>query len=151
MFMINSLSFKSSFGWITIVEVNKKLFSVKFGEKKNLGKSKYLIKIKKQILDYSYKKIKKFNISLYVEGSFLQKKIWNELQKISYGKTKTYGEIAKKLNTSPRYVGKVCSQNNHLLIIPCHRVVRSDGSFGGFSGLGGIRLKKKLIEMENNE
>ena len=149
--MINSLSFNSSFGWITIVEVNKKLLSVKFGKKKNLGKSKYLIKIKKQILDYFCGKIIKFNILICIEGSFLQKRIWSELQKISYGRTKTYGEIAKKLKTSPRYVGKVCGQNNHLLIIPCHRVVRSDGTLGGFSGLGGICLKKKLIEMESNE
>ena len=81
----------------------------------------------------------------------MQKNIWCELQKISYGKTRTYGEIAKKLNTSPRYVGNVCGQNNHLLIIPCHRVVRSDGTLGGFSGLGGIPLKDKLIKMENNE
>ena len=40
------------------------------------------------------------------------------------------------------------SENNHLLIIPCHRVVRSDGSLGGFSGLGGVKLKKKLLELE---
>ena len=81
----------------------------------------------------------------------MQKKIWNELQKIPYAKTKTYGEIAKKLNTSPRYVGNVCGQNKHLLIIPCHRVIRSDGKLGGFSGLGGINLKRKLLKIENNE
>ena len=65
-----------------------------------------------------------------------------------YGNTKTYGEIAKVLRTSPRYVGNVCGQNNHLLIIPCHRVVRSDGTLGGFSGLGGIKLKQKLLKLE---
>ena len=57
-------------------------------------------------------------------------------------------DIAKVLKTSPRYVGNVCGQNKHLLIIPCHRVVRSDGSLGGFSGLGGIKLKMKLINLE---
>tara|TARA_Y100000996_G_scaffold339708_1_gene276710 strand:+ start:328 stop:465 length:138 start_codon:yes stop_codon:yes gene_type:complete len=45
----------------------------------------------------------------------------------------------------------VCGQNNHLLIIPCHRVVRTDGSLGGFSGLGGIKLKMKLLDLENYE
>ena len=78
----------------------------------------------------------------------MQKKIWKQLINIKYGSTKTYGEIAKILNTSPRYVGNVCGQNNHLLIIPCHRVVRSDGSLGGFSGLGGVKLKKKLLKLE---
>ena len=67
---------------------------------------------------------------------------------IKYGSTKTYGDIAKILKTSPRYVGNVCGQNNHLLIIPCHRVVRSDGSLGGFLGLGGLKLKKKLLNLE---
>ena len=56
-----------------------------------------------------------------------------------------------KIGTSPRYVGKVCGQNNLLLIIPCHRVIKSDGSLGGFSGLGGIKLKNKLLTLESNE
>lgn len=149
--MIKTLSFKTALGWINASEKNKKLLSVKFGKKINVGKSIFLIKVKKQILEYSSGKLKKFNITISMEGSIMQKNIWRELRKISYGKTKTYGEIAKKLNTSPRYVGNVCGQNNHLLIIPCHRVVRSDGTLGGFSGLGGILLKDKLIKMENNE
>ena len=83
-------------------------------------------------------------------GTPLQIKIWRELLKIEYGKTTSYGEIAKKIKTSPRYVGNVCGQNNLLLVIPCHRVIKSDGSLGGFSGLGGIKLKKKLINLEVN-
>ena len=148
--MIKTLSFKTVFGWITVAEDNQKLLSVKFGKKVNLGKSKYLTKVRKQILDYFSGKLKKFHISIFIKGSILQKKIWGELQKIPYGETKTYGEIAKKLNTSPRYVGNVCGQNNHLLVIPCHRVVRSDGQLGGFSGLGGIKLKQSLINLENS-
>jgi len=149
--MSSILSFKTSLGWITLKESNQKLVSVKFGKKTNKGKSKYLIKVKNQIINFSSRKLKKFSLHINLDGSTLQKKIWKELQKIPYGTTISYGEIAKKLNTSPRYVGNVCAQNNHLLIIPCHRVIRSDGSFGGFSGLGGIDLKKKLIKMEKNE
>ena len=76
-------------------------------------------------------------------------KIWNELIKIPYGKTKSYGEIAKKVKTSPRYVGNVCGQNKHILIVPCHRVIRTDGSLGGFSSRGGLSLKKRLLDMES--
>ena len=76
------------------------------------------------------------------------KKIWKELKKIPYGKTKSYGEIAKIVKTSPRYVGKVCGQNKHLLAIPCHRVIRTDGTMGGFSGTGGLKLKKRLLILE---
>ena len=149
--MLKNLSFKTIFGWITIAENNRKLVKVNFGKKLNSNKSKFLTKVRDQILDYSLGNLILFNIDIYIEGSNLQKKIWNELQKIPYGKTKSYGEIAKKLNTSPRYVGNVCGQNKHLLVIPCHRVIRSDGLLGGFSGLGGIKLKKRLLKMENNE
>ena len=84
-----------------------------------------------------------------MEGSNLQIKIWKELIKIPYGKTKSYGEIAKIVKTSPRYVGNVCGQNKHLLVVPCHRVIRTDGGLGGFSGSGGLSLKKRLLNMEN--
>ena len=80
----------------------------------------------------------------------MEKKVWNELKKIKKGKIKSYGEIAKKLKISPRYVGRVCGKNKHILVIPCHRVIRSDGSIGGFSSSGGINLKKKLLEFEMN-
>jgi len=145
---MNTLSFKTSIGWITLSEDNNFITSIKFGKKKNNGKNQVLTKLKIQILEFTKGKRKKFSVKLHLEGSMLQKKIWKQLTKIGYGTTKTYGEIAKVLHTSPRYVGNVCGQNNHLLVIPCHRVIRSDGSLGGFSGLGGLKLKQKLIKLE---
>ena len=148
--MTKVLSFETKIGWITIKAIDQKLLSVKFGKQKKQNSSPFLNTVKKQILSYISGNLKKFKLNLLIQGSNLQKKIWNELQRIPYGKTKTYGQIAKKLQTSPRYVGNVCGQNNLLLIIPCHRVIRSDGSLGGFSGLGGIKLKKKLLKLESN-
>ena len=78
----------------------------------------------------------------------MQKKIWAEIKKIKCGNTKSYGEIAKKFGISPRYVGRICGQNNLILLIPCHRVVRTDGKLGGFSAKGGILLKQKLLNFE---
>ena len=147
---MNSYSFKTIFGWITIKSLESKLISVKFGKTKNLGNDKNLIHIAKQIKLYSLGKLKNFNLDYSLLGTPLQIKIWNELSKIKYGQTKSYGEIAKNIKTYPRYVGNVCGQNNLLLIIPCHRVIKSDGSLGGFSGLGGIKLKKKLLNLEVN-
>ena len=76
--------------------------------------------------------------------------MWTELKNIKFGQTKTYGEIAKKYKLSPRHVGKICGQNKIILAIPCHRVIKSDGSMGGFSGIGGTVLKKKLLDFEKN-
>ena len=145
---MNTLSFNSSIGWITISEENNLITSIKFGKKKNRGKNQVLTKLKKQILEFIIGKRTQFSIKLNLEGSILQKKIWKQLSKIDYGTTKTYGDIARVLQTSPRYVGNVCGQNNHLLVIPCHRVIRTDGTLGGFSGLGGIKLKQKLLKLE---
>ena len=145
---MNILSFNTLIGWITLSEENDSITSIKFGRKKNLGKNKVLTKLKKQIIEYTLGTRKNFTVKINIEGSPLQKKIWKLLNNINYGTTKTYGNIAKLLNTSPRYVGNVCGQNNHLLVVPCHRVIRSDGSLGGFSGLGGIKLKKKLLQLE---
>ena len=145
---MNTLSFNSSIGWITLSEENNLIASIKFGKKKNKGKNQVLTKLKKQILEFTKGKRTKFSVKLHLKGSILQKKIWKQLSEIGYGTTKTYGEIAKVLHTSPRYVGNVCGQNNHLLVIPCHRVIRTDGTLGGFSGLGGLKLKQKLLKLE---
>ena len=147
--MKNTISFKSKFGWISASEKNNEILSVSFARSKNRGKSILLNKLKKNLDNYFSKKTKKINSNILLEGSNLQIRIWKELIKIPYGKTKSYGEIAKIVKTSPRYVGKVCGQNKHLLVVPCHRVIRTDGSLGGFSGSGGLSLKKRLLDMEN--
>ena len=147
--MKKTISFKSKYGWISASEKNNKILSVSFAKSDNKGKSILLNKLKKNLNNYFTKKTKKINSNILMEGSNLQIKIWNELIKIPYGKTKSYGEIAKMVKTSPRYVGNVCGQNKHILIVPCHRVIRTDGSLGGFSSRGGLSLKKRLLNMEN--
>ena len=147
--MKNTISFKSKFGWISASEKNNKILSVSFAKSNNRGKSISLNKLKKNMNNFFSKKTKKINSNILMEGSDLQIRIWKELIKIPYGKTKSYGEIAKTVKTSPRYVGNVCGQNKHILIVPCHRVIRTDGSLGGFSSRGGLSLKKRLLDMEN--
>ena len=147
--MKNTISFKSKFGWISASEKNNKILSVSFAKSNNRGKSISLNKLKKNLNNYFSKKTKKINSNILLEGSDLQIKIWKELIKIPHGKTKSYGEIARAVKTSPRYVGNVCGQNKHILIIPCHRVIRTDGSLGGFSSRGGLSLKKRLLDKES--
>ena len=146
--MKNSISFSSKFGWISAIEEKGKITEIKFLKTKNVGKSRILKKLKKMINKYFSKQKASFNLPLEINGSLLQKKIWKELKKIPYGKTKCYGEIAQIVKTSPRYVGNVCGQNKHLLVVPCHRVIRTDGTLGGFSSTGGLGLKKRLLNLE---
>ena len=102
-------------------------------------------------MNYFKSKNEYLKIPIKIKGNKIQKRIWGELKKIKKGRTKTYGEIAKKLNISPRYVGRVCGENKHIIVIPCHRVIKSDGTMGGFSAKGGIVLKKKLLEFESRK
>ena len=145
---MNSLSVKTKFGWITAIEENGKIIRVKFDKNNKNSKTKSLIKFKKSLNNY-FKKKKSIVFNYKIRGNKIQKKVWGELKKIPFGKTKSYGDIAKKFNISPRYDGKICAQNKIPLAIPCHRVIRSDGSLGGFSARGGIKLKKKLLNFEN--
>ena len=148
--MENRISFRSKFGWITVIEINDKIISIDFLKSTNKGKSIQLNKLKKNLNNFFLKKIKKINVNIHLEGSSRQKKIWRELIKIPYGKTVSYGMIAKKIKTSPRYVGNVCGQNKYLIAVPCHRVIRSDGKLGGFSAPDGINIKKKLLNLEKS-
>ena len=148
--MKKSITFRTKYGWISAFEEKGKITEIKFfkTKTKNIGTSRILQKLRGKIQSYFSNKITSFNLPLDIRGSLLQKKIWKELKKIPYGKTKSYGEIAKIVKTSPRYVGNVCGQNKHLLLIPCHRVIRGDGTLGGFSGTGGLALKKRLLKLE---
>ena len=148
--MMGQISIKTKVGWISAFENKGKIFRIKFCRLKRQKKSKILQKFKKNILKFFNKKT--FNIATphKIKGNIVQKKVWNELKKIKIGHTKSYGEIAKKYKIPPRYVGKICSQNKLLLIVPCHRVIKTDGSLGGFSSVGGIKLKKKLLDFEKS-
>lgn len=83
-------------------------------------------------------------------GTDFQIKVWKEIKKIPKGKVKTYKELAKaiaKPNAS-RAVANACGKNPYPVIIPCHRVIRSDGRIGGYSSRGGIKVKKNLLKKE---
>ena len=148
--MIIKISVKTKLWWISAFEQNNKIYKIKFGKCKNKSISKNLKNFKSSLNNFVTKKSQLFRFNTLIEGNLIQKKIWNELKKIKFGKTKSYGDIAKKYGLSPRHVGKICAQNKIPLVVPCHRVIRSDGSMGGFSARGGIFLKKKLLEFEKN-
>jgi len=148
--MVGIISVKTRFGWVSAFEEKGKIFRVKFGKNVNKSISNNLKKFKKNLNTFVLGKNKTIKSDFLIKGNSTQKKVWNELKKIKFGKTKSYGEIAKKFKLSPRHVGKICSQNQIVLVIPCHRVIKSDGSLGGFSSSGGIFLKKKLLNFEKN-
>ena len=85
-----------------------------------------------------------------LKGTEFQLKVWNYLKKIPRGKVKTYSEVAKAIGKplAVRAVANAIGKNPLAPQIPCHRVIRSDGSLGGYSGKGGIKTKILLLKKE---
>ncbi len=83
-------------------------------------------------------------------GTDFQIKVWNAISKIPKGKVKTYKELARLIRKpkASRAVANACGKNPFPIKIPCHRVIRSDGRLGGYSGKGGIKTKRKLLRNE---
>lgn len=103
-----------------------------------------------EILKYFNKEISNINIEYLLQGTDFQKMVWNALLNIPYGKTLTYKEIAILINKpkAARAVANAISKNKLLIIIPCHRVIGSNGSLTGFRG--GLDLKEHLIKLEKS-
>ena len=85
-----------------------------------------------------------------LKGTKFQQKVWGYLKKIPKGKVKTYLEVARAIRKPKafRAVANAIAKNPYPIIIPCHRVIRSDGNLGGYSGKGGIKQKRFLLEAE---
>ena len=85
-----------------------------------------------------------------MKGTKFQLKVWKYLKSIPKGTVKTYKEVAIGINSpkSARAVANACGKNPYAPKIPCHRVIRSDGGLGGYSGIGGIKTKRRLLRSE---
>ncbi len=86
-----------------------------------------------------------------MKGTKFQLKVWKYLKTIQKGNLKTYKEVAIGIKSpkSARAVANACGKNPYAPKIPCHRVIRSDGKLGGYSGKGGIKTKLRLLRSEN--
>jgi O-6-methylguanine DNA methyltransferase len=124
-----------------------KLLAGKNAGEIKLDSSKLKLEIR-QIKEYFSGRRKKFSMKLYIDGTPFQKKVWNAIAKVGYGKTASYDRLAKEIRNPKalRAVGTACGKNPLPIVIPCHRIISKNGSIGGFGG--GIGLKRKMLEIE---
>ena len=149
--------------YFRIIYSDDKLYELTFADRKNqlldtqlslkilnnssekLGKE-----VQSQLIAYFDQKLKKFDIPVHIEGSEFSLKVFKEMSKIPYGKTKSYKQVAEKIKQpkSARAVGRVSGSNKIPIIIPCHRIVGSNGELVGYSGGGGLLFKSYLQLLE---
>ena len=149
--------FKSKYGVIeisyngnTVISIKKIVKAVghdEFTEKSQL-KNDFLQKVEKELQEYFHGTRKSFNFTYEPEGTEFQKKVWKALEEIPYGETRTYKEIATNIGNpnASRAVGMANNKNPLMIVIPCHRVIGSNGKLVGYAG--GLEMKKDLLEME---
>ena len=113
-----------------------------------LGDSPLLEQAITEVTEYLAGKRQEFSVSVKAKGTPFQEKVWAALRQIPFGETRSYGEIAKEVGSpkGARAVGMACNRNPVLLMIPCHRVVGSNGKLVGFAC--GLPMKEKLLSLE---
>ena len=104
--------------------------------------------VRRQLAEYFAGERREFDLALAPQGTPFERAVWGELLKIPFGETRTYGEIAETLGRpgAARAVGRANSANPIPIVVPCHRVIGSDGSLTGFGG--GLDAKSRLLELE---
>ena len=112
------------------------------------GEGRYFPQLRQELNDYFESRLKEFKVPLSLQGSVFQISVWNELQKIPFGSTRSYQQQANAIGkpTSVRAVANANGMNKIAIIVPCHRVIGSDGQLTGYGG--GLWRKKYLLELE---
>ncbi|MCG6188875.1 methylated-DNA--[protein]-cysteine S-methyltransferase [Maribellus maritimus] len=142
---------ESPVGWLKLTSDSVFLLSVEFKDTQKPSDNdlpEILIKTKKQLTEYFEGKRKKFRLKLKPKGTDFQQKVWNLVQEVSFGETASYLDIAKISGSekNTRAVGLANGKNPIPIIIPCHRIIGSNGKLTGYAG--GIERKKWLLRHE---
>jgi methylated-DNA-[protein]-cysteine S-methyltransferase len=143
--------YNSEIGYIKILGEKNRILAIDFIEKKPTSITEippYLKECIEQLDEYFRGERKVFSVKLKLQGTDFQKKVWNQLIRIPYGETVSYKDIASLIGNpnAVRAVGNANGQNNLAVIIPCHRVIGSNGSLTGYGG--GIWRKEWLLKHE---
>lgn len=153
MSVTSQITIKTPIGVLEIVATKDAITAVKpvKQEIESIGDNeskKLALKAKAELEEYFARERKTFDLPLKVEGTDFKKKVWEQLEKIPYGETRTYSEIAQMMDNpkAARAIGMANHNNPILILIPCHRVIGADGSLTGYAA--GIAAKKFLLELE---
>ncbi len=146
-----SLSIPSPIGRLTIEEEDDAIVGIRWadapGEPLAGNGSALLAEATEQLDAYFAGKLTRFNLPLAPAGSAFETRVWTAMRTIPYGETRCYGDLAERVGSAARAVGRSCGRNPIPIVIPCHRVLAKTG-IGGYSGAGGLATKRRLLKLE---
>lgn len=145
--MLQQLSMPSPVGMLTLTEKEGAIVSIGWGETAGANGSPLLAETARQIEAYFAGELADFDLPLKPAGSAFEQRVWAAMQRIPFGKTQCYGELAAAIGSAARAVGGACGRNPIPIVIPCHRVLAKAG-LGGYSGRGGLATKQTLLSLE---
>lgn len=143
---------ESPIGPLKITADNQSVLAIEFHQRAERERPNQITKLTaKQLAEYFQGKRKSFNIPLSAAGTEFQKKVWQELENIPFGETRSYLDIAQMVGNTKavRAVGAANGKNPIPIIVPCHRVIGSNGTLTGFAG--GLESKKWLLDHESSQ
>ena len=141
------LSLHTPISDLTVTEIGGELVALDWGWAMEQTRTPLLLEAKRQLDAYFDGDLTEFDLPLAPGGSGFQDRVWSKMCEIPYGRTMTYGDVAKQLNSSARAVGTACGRNPLPILIPCHRITATNG-LGGYSGDGGLWTKEALLVLE---
>jgi methylated-DNA-[protein]-cysteine S-methyltransferase len=148
--MTFSTQFSSTVGPLTLEGDDRALTRIGFGAPNApQGDADAVAAAAIQLEQYFAGERTEFDIDIEVEGSPFERRVWDEVRAIPYGETASYSEIARRIGRPDacRAVGRANGRNPVAVIVPCHRVIGSDGSLTGYAG--GIEMKRALLDLES--
>ena len=148
---------KTPIGMLGVAATARGLWRVEFDARRvrpargNASAQAHLAAAMKQLQEYFSGRRKSFNVPLDLEGTAHQLRVWRALCEIPFGETLSYGELTRRVGLPPaaaRATGRACATNPAPVVVPCHRVIGSDGKLHGFGG--GLWRKEALLELEGS-
>jgi methylated-DNA-[protein]-cysteine S-methyltransferase len=147
--MACALAFDSPVGRLVMSEADEAIVALGWDpdERFDGAATPLLVEAKRQIEAYFARRLERFDLPLAPHGSMHEQRVWAAMRQISYGETRSYGELAFAIGSAPRAIGRACGRNPIAIVIPCHRVLAKSG-LGGYSGGQGLPTKRRLLALE---
>lgn len=148
---VTRLTVPSPIGALTLFEQSGAITLLTWAVGKRIRNARptpLLAEARDQLGAYFDGRLRAFDLPLGPEGTAFQRRVWQGLETIPFGRTLSYGALAARLGSGARAVGTACGANPIPILIPCHRVLGADGALHGYSGRGGLATKARLLALE---